>query len=148
VEQVGEDGGRRASLKQTFGLEGGNRSIAEIFGLRVEQPPVGAADAIGLQGELEFTGLEQDGQAGQGAFLDRRGGERGKRGPDMLLGLGRDRQPLAREDRRDPVGGPGAILRVPDTGERLEQDRSVRAFGQASAEVVPVAAHRQRGRPD
>ena len=53
MEEIGEHGGRGAGADQALGLEGLNRRLAEPLGLGVEQPAVGAADAIGLQGLLQ-----------------------------------------------------------------------------------------------
>jgi hypothetical protein len=66
----------------------------------------------------------------------------------MLLHLRRDRDAFAHQDRDDPVGRPGAFIGVVDAGERLERDGGVVAFGQPAAEIVPVAAHGERGGAD
>ena len=83
----------------------------------------------------------------------------------MLLHLGRHRDALAGEDVDDPVGGPRALRRVMDAGERLQRrpcsssDAAPAMRGNGlfivvgsargvAAEIVPVAAHRERGRAD
>ena len=92
--------------------------------------------------------MKQDGEAGERALADRRGRQRGQRRPEMFLHLRRDRHALALQDRGDPVGRPGAFRHVVDAGERLQRDAVGRAFGQAAAEIVPVAAHGERGGAD
>ena len=81
MKEIGENRGRRAGADQPFGLERLDRRRAEMFPFGVEQPPIGAADAIGAQRLLQVVGLEQDAKPGDGAFLDRRGGERSQRRP-------------------------------------------------------------------
>ena len=61
---------------------------------------------------------------------------------------GRDGDAFARQDGADPVGRPGALRRIVDAGEWLERDTVRASLGQAAAEIVPVAAHGERCRPD
>ncbi len=60
----------------------------------------------------------------------------------MFLHLRGNRNGLPRQDRAEPFGRPGALGWIVQASERLERDQ--RVVGQASAEVVPVAAHGQR----
>ena len=66
----------------------------------------------------------------------------------MLLGLGRDGHAFACQDRRDPFGGPAAFGGIVDRGERLQRDRLDRIVRERAAEIMPVAAHGERGRAD
>ena len=66
----------------------------------------------------------------------------------MLLQLGRDRHGLAPQERRDPFRRPGALAGVVHARERLQGHRLGRLVGERAAEVMPVAAHRQRRGPD
>ena len=78
VEEIGEDGGRRATADQPFGLEGLHLGVAQVLGLGVEQPAPWTADGIGLQGLLQRAGLQQHREAGERPLRHRRGGERGR----------------------------------------------------------------------
>ncbi len=115
-----------------------------MFGFGVEQPAIRTADAIGSKCLFQIVRLQEDREAGDRAFLDRRGGERGQRRPEMFLHFRRDLDAFAHEDRHDPGGGPGAFIGVVDAGERLQRNRGLRAFGEPAAEIVPVAAHGER----
>jgi len=66
-----------------------------MLGLGIEKASIGAADTIGAQRLLEVIGLKQHGKAGDGAFADRGGSQRGQRRPEMFLHLGRDLDVLA-----------------------------------------------------
>ena len=66
----------------------------------------------------------------------------------MLLQLGGDGDGLAGEQRRHPFGGPGPLAGIIDARERLKRDRLAGTIGQRAAEIVPVAAHRERGGAD
>ena len=144
MEQVGQHGGRRAGADQPLGLEGLDRSGAELFGLGVEQPARSAADAVGLQRLLQRRRLQQDRQAGDGALLHRRRRQRGQRRPDVLLGGRVDGDAFLGEDGRHPLRRPGALGLIVDARQRLQRHRMLRAGGQAAAEIVPVAAHGDR----
>lgn len=65
----------------------------------------------------------------------------------MLLHLRGNGHALARQDRDDPAGRPGAFVAAVDTGERLERNGIICAVRHA-AEVVPVTALGERGGPD
>jgi hypothetical protein len=54
---------------------------------------------------------------------------------------------LGCEDRRQPFGRPGAFGWVVDTGERLEL-HAAGLVGEHPAEILPVAAHTDRGGAD
>jgi hypothetical protein len=114
----------------------------------VEQPSVGTADAIGPQRLFEIVRLEEHGEAGQRALLDRRGRQRGQRRPEMFLHLRRDRDALAGKDGGDPVGGPGTLGYVVNACERLEETDDAAPSSSGATEVVPIAAHGERGRAD
>ena len=60
VEEIGEDGRRRARADQALGLEGLHVGFAQALGLGVEQPAVGPADAVGFERLLQRRGLQQD----------------------------------------------------------------------------------------
>ena len=66
----------------------------------------------------------------------------------MLLQFRGDGDGLAGEQRRDPFGGPGALAGIVDAGKRLQGDRLGEVIGEGAAEIVPVAAHRERRGPD
>ena len=66
----------------------------------------------------------------------------------MLLQLRGDGDGLAGEQRRDPFGRPGALAGIIDARQRLQGDGRARVVGQRAAEIVPVAAHGERGRAD
>ena len=66
----------------------------------------------------------------------------------MLLQLRGDGDGLAGEKRRGPFGGPGAFAGLVDPRQRLQGDGRARVVGQRAAEIVPVAAHGERGRAD
>ena len=55
---------------------------------------------------------------------------------------------FAGEQRRDPLGRPGPLAGVIDARERLQGDGLGDILGESAAEVVPVAAHRERRGPD
>ena len=50
--------------------------------------------------------------------------------------------------RRNPFGRPGSLCRIDDRGERLQRDGLDRIVRERAAEVVPVAAHGERGGTD
>ena len=66
----------------------------------------------------------------------------------MLLQFWGDSDGLAGEQRRDPFGSPGALAGVVDAGKRLQGDRLGEVVGEGAAEIVPIAAHRERRGPD
>src|SRR3546814_5407308 len=66
----------------------------------------------------------------------------------MLLGRWVDGQALAGEDRGQPCRRPGALGGCVDMGQRLELDAVTGAFGQAPAEILPVAAAGDGGGAD
>ncbi len=115
-----------------------------MLGFGIEQAAIGTADAVRAECLLEFVGLEKDAEASDRALTDRRRCEGGERRPDVLLCLRGDFNPFPQEDRDDPVGGPGTLIGVVNAGQRLERYRGFRSFGQAAAEIVPVAAHGER----
>ncbi len=55
MEEIGEHGGRGAGPDQSLDLERLHRCCAEMFGFRIEQPAIGAADAIGPQRLLQVV---------------------------------------------------------------------------------------------
>ena len=57
-----------------------------VVDLGIEQTAKRPANAIGRERLLQGLRLQQHGKASQRAFGDRRGGERGERRPEMLLG--------------------------------------------------------------
>ena len=59
MEEIGEHGRRGAGPDQPLGLEGLDARLAETFGLGIEQPAIGSAEAIGLQGALQGLRLQQ-----------------------------------------------------------------------------------------
>src|SRR5260370_1119356 len=147
VEQIGQHRGPGTGADQSFGLEGLDGGLAEPFGLGVEQPAPGSADAIGLQCALQRTGLEQDRQPGQRALANRGAGERGERRPHELLHLRRDGHALAGQDRGHPFGGPRPLAGVFDTGEWLERNGIGDILGNCTASILPVAPHGERAPP-
>ena len=66
----------------------------------------------------------------------------------MLLQVRGDGDGLAGEQRRDPFGGPGALAGIIDPRKRLQGDRLREVVGEGAAEIVPIAAHGERGGPD
>ena len=66
----------------------------------------------------------------------------------MLLQFGGDGDGLAGEQRRDPFRRPGALAGIVDARQRLQGDGCAGVVGQRAAEIVPVAAHGERGRAD
>ena len=149
MKEIGEHGGRGAGADQAFGLEGLDRGVAEPLGLGVEQPAVGTAEAIGLQRPLQGLRLQQHRQAGERALRDRRRGERGQRRPEMLLHLRRDgdasRAPGWRRSIRPPRR---ARRRRRCAASGCSETEARRVVGQGAAEIVPVAAHGERGGAD
>ena len=113
MEEIGEYGAGGAGADQALGLERLHGRLAEPLALGVEQPAIGAADAVRPQRLLELRGLQQHGKPGQRPLADRGAGERGERGPEMLLQLGRQRDLLARRGCRRPSRRP---RRVPACG--------------------------------
>ena len=119
-----------------------------MFGLCVEQPAISPANAVRPQCLFQIIGLEQHRQAGDCAFSNRGGRQRGQRRPDIFLGLGRYGHTLAAKDGGDPVGRPGALVGIVNAGERLERDGRLIAVRQSAAQVMPIAAHGKRCGPD
>jgi len=66
----------------------------------------------------------------------------------MLLGLGVDSHFLAGEDRGQPFGRPAPSGRIVDPRERLEEHRRRSAILEAVPEILPIAAHVDRGGAD
>ena len=66
----------------------------------------------------------------------------------MLLQLRGDGHALTAEQRRHPFGRPGAFAGVVDPREGLQGDGLGDVVGQRAAEIVPVAAHGERGGAD
>ena len=129
----------RPSVSKAWTLD-----FAETLGLGVEQAAVGTAETIGLQGALQRLRLQQHREPGQRALGDRSAGERRERRPEMILGLRRDADLLARQDRGDPFRRPAAFGGIVDSRQRLQGDRLGRVFRERAAEIVPVAAHGER----
>ncbi len=109
VEQVREDGGRRAGSHQPLDLEGLHIRRSEPFGLGIKQPAIGSTYAVCAERLLQVIGLQQDREAGHGPLPDRGRGQRGQRGPDMFLHIRGDLNVLARQDGDDPGSRPGAL---------------------------------------
>ena len=148
MEQVGQDGCGRASTDQALGLESLNRRLPKPFSFGVEQTAPRPADAVGGERLLELLGLQQDGKTRERAFADRRRGQRSERRPDMLLGLRIDRDAFGSEDRGQPFGRPCPFGGIVDMGERLELHAVAGLVGEHPAEILPVAAHADRGSAD
>ncbi len=144
MEEVGEHRGGGGGADQPLGLEGLHLGRAQPLRLGVQQPSPGASEGIGLQRALERLGLQQHGEAGQGALMDRRRGEAGQRGPEMVLHRRVDCDALAGEEAGDPLRRPGAFLRRLDARQRLQRHRLGHVGGQRAAKVMPVAAHGDR----
>ena len=66
----------------------------------------------------------------------------------MVLGLRIDDHILAREDRGQPFGGPCALGGIVDAGERLKLHAVAGLVGKHPAQILPVAAHAERGGAD
>ena len=66
----------------------------------------------------------------------------------MILCFRRDDDRLAAEDGGDPFRRPGALRGIIDCGQRLQRDGLGRIVRQRAAEIMPVAAHGERGRAD
>jgi len=148
VEEIGEHGGRGGRADQALGLERLHEGFAKMLALGVEQPAIGAADAIGPKRLFEVVRLKEDGESGERAFAHGRARQRGQRRPDVFLHLRGDRHTLALQDRDDPISRPRTFRYVLDTAKRLQRNAVGGAFGEATAEIVPVSAHRERGRTD
>src|SRR5690606_40215089 len=58
MEEVGQDGGGSAGPDKTLDLERLHVGTAEMLGLGVEQPTIGAADAKRSKRPLQIVGLE------------------------------------------------------------------------------------------
>jgi hypothetical protein len=67
----------------------------------------------------------------------------------MLLHLGRDGDAFAHQDRAIQSAAQARSAGIVDPGQRLQRTRRrPGAFGQPAAEIVPVAAHGERGGAD
>src|SRR5436309_1747393 len=66
----------------------------------------------------------------------------------MILDLRGDLDLFPRQDRHDPFRGPTSFRRIVDPGQGLQRDRLVTSVGQCTAEIMPVATHGERGRPN
>ena len=119
-----------------------------MFAFGIEQTIIGTTEAIGLQGSLQNVRLKQDGEAGKGALLNRGGGQRTQRRPDVLLGFWSHLDPLAAQNRTDPFGRPAAFGNVVDCGKRLERNEFRALSSERATEIVPIAAHGDCGCPD
>jgi hypothetical protein len=75
MEEIGEDGRRRAGADKAFGLEGLDLGFADSLSLGVEQTTPGPGDGVGLQSLLQRVRLQENRQAGDGPFRDRSGAE-------------------------------------------------------------------------
>ena len=148
MEQVGQHGRGRAGPDKALDLERLHVRRAEMFGFGIEQPAIGAADAVRSKGLFQVVALQQDRKAGDRAFLGGCGRQRCQRRPDVFLHVRRDRHAFAHEDRHDPVRRPGAFIGVVDAGKRLQRNRCLCPFREAAAQVVPVAAHGEGGGAD
>ena len=122
--------------------------VSELFAFGIEQTIIGTTEAIGLQGSLQNVRLKQDGEAGKGALLNRGGGQRTQRRPDVLLGFWSHLDPLAAQNRTDPFGRPAAFGNVVDCGKRLERNEFRALSSERATEIVPIAAHGDCGCPD
>ena len=63
MEEISQHRGCGAGADQSFGLERLDRGFAKTLEFGIEQPAIGTAQAIGLQGPLQRVRLEQDRQA-------------------------------------------------------------------------------------
>ena len=68
----------------------------------------------------------------------------------MLFGGRVNHHAFAGQHRRQPFGGPGALAGVVDPSKRLQGNGSAVAFlgMQRASEILPVAAHAERGSAD
>src|SRR4051794_10575650 len=66
----------------------------------------------------------------------------------MVLDLWGDLDLFPCQDRTDPFGGPSALGSVVDPGQRLQRDRLIASVRQGTTEIMPIAAHGERGRAD
>jgi hypothetical protein len=66
----------------------------------------------------------------------------------VLLDLRRNRHAFAGEDGRHPLRRPRPLGRIVDRCQRLQRNRPSGITRQSAAKIVPVAAHRERRRPD
>ena len=148
VEEVGQYGRCRGSADQPLGLEGLDVRIPKRLGLGVEQPAPGSVERVGLQCLLQVRRLQDDGEPGQASLLDRGRGEAGERRPDMVAGGRADLDPLAAEQPGDPGSGPDPLGIFVDPRQRLQRDGQGVLARERAAEIVPIAAHGQRRRPD
>src|SRR3546814_3803219 len=99
-------------------------------------------------GLFELVRLKQDGKTGQRALRSRRGSERTKRRPEVLFDFRCDRNAFPPQNGDEPIRGPCPFGRGVEPDKRLQRYTRFRSIGQPSTEIVPVAAHRQRGNAD
>ena len=92
--------------------------------------------------------MQQHRKAGDRALIDRRGRQRSQRRPKILFDLGRDGDAFAHEDGGDPVRRPCAFIGVVDAGKWLERNGRLVPFREATAQIVPISAHGERGGAD
>ena len=148
MKEIGQHCGRRLGADQPLGLEGLHGGGAQMFALGIQQTAPGSANAIGAQSLFEVVGLQKHRQAGDGAFFHRCRSQRGERGPEVLLDLGRDGNALAGQDGHQPIRSPCALGNVADPGEGLERNAVRAPLGKTATQIVPVAAHGKRRRAD
>ena len=79
---------------------------------------------------------------------DGRRRKRRQRRPEMLLDLRRDVDRFARQDVCDPFRGPAALGGIVDQASGWSATEFDRVVGQRAAEIMPVAAHGERGGAD
>src|SRR5690606_24331104 len=68
VEEICEHGGRGTRADQALGLERLHKGFAKMLALAVEQPAIGAADAVGPERLFQVVRLKEDGKPGDGAL--------------------------------------------------------------------------------
>ena len=112
MEQIGKDGRRDRRTDQPIGLKDLDGAFAKTLELCIKQPAIGPPEAIGLEGALQHIRLKKRTKTRQGPLLDRRRSQRGQCRPKMLLGFRRDFDPLAAEDRADPVCCPCTLGQI------------------------------------
>ena len=149
MEQIGQDGGRGARADQPLGLERLHVGVAEALGLGVEQPSARPAQRYraAAPASARWTAAAPKGRS---ACARRPAPRRARSSADHRCSLTSgvtvtpSRVRIAASHSAAQARSAGII----DARERLQGDGRERVIGQRAAEVVPIAAHGERGRPD
>ena len=144
MKEVGQHRRDHAGLvHQRLGLKALDIGEREVLLGGVEQPAIRPFERVGAARDAQRVRLQQQGEAGQRALLDRRRRQAAERRPHGVLDLRGHDDLFMGEQGSNPLRCPAPLGRVVDPAQRLKRER-LAAIG-AESQRMMRAAHRQNG---